>query len=29
MIDELRDEVRRLGIENKVYFTGYLSLDTK
>ena len=27
MIDELRDEVRRLGIENKVYFTGYLSLD--
>ena len=27
MIDELRDEVRRLGIDNKVYFTGYLSLD--
>ena len=27
MIDELRDEVRRLGIENKVYFTGYLKLN--
>ena len=27
MIDELRDEVRRLGIENKVYFTGYLNLN--
>lgn len=27
MIDELRDEVRRLGIENKVYFTGYLNLS--
>ena len=27
MLDELRDEVRRLGIDNKVYFTGYLSLD--
>lgn len=27
MIDELRDEVRRLNIENKVYFTGYLNLD--
>ena len=26
MIDELRDEVRRLNIENKVYFTGYLNL---
>ena len=27
MIDELRDEVRRLNIENKVYFTGYLNLN--
>lgn len=27
MIDELRDEVRRLVIENKVYFTGYLNLN--
>ena len=27
MIDELRDEVRRLNIENKVYFTGYLNLE--
>lgn len=26
MIDELREEVRRLNIENKVYFTGYLNL---
>ena len=27
MIDELRDEVRRLNIEDKVYFTGYLNLE--